>query len=901
MRKYGLFSILVVSLLSLFLGGCSSAPKPKMLLSPKEAKMAEKGLAEKYKQFLEDVVPIMSAAEKDKFLFFKEDFEREVFIEKFWLARSELDEGGHFDYRSIYYARLAEVREAIETPTFDTSRWWRLTFYNLKSIEQQRNPAVIYLLNGPPTEAKRIECEGRIWPIQVWYYSYLPSLHQKDVVLMFVKFGGFEYQLWLPRDGPNSLLVEQSFGSYQMGTGFSAKDLENLQKCFEWRDVLQAMTLEIGTFGDAFNADVQAVKLIAPPAADTAGEDSMVKFSTSLNSSAILLGAKQAGVTFSAGANINKVTVDVSFLVPNAELKARDIGGNSFYNLDVALNVVQAGKEAEKKAFRFDFSVKDSAVELPITVSVDLYPGKYRAIVKIVDANNEQKQSRSDNDVIVPEVRELKEFVVQAVAANQIVNNSAVPSDTDKVQPESRQDTKDGEPKTKGKIKPVAVLLENKQFFIGLNRFEVLTSEEVASVEFQVDGGTSVVKTKKPFSVDFDLGPNPRKHSILVIGKDKLGTEVDRDEVFLNQGAHSAVLKIVKPVENKVHDDVAVQVAITLAGQQKIGKVDFFVNDILSGSRTSEPWTRTVNIPPGDDISIIRVVATFDDGTFAGEDLKYVNYKDFIANVEVKPVELYAVVSDGHQIIEGLGPNSLNVSEDGAPQKIDTLEYAKDSPISVGIAIDTSASMDKSLLEVIKAAIGFIDNVFKPQDRGFTMGFDDTPYMLSQVTVDKDKLKLSISNLRARGLTAFYDTIVIGLYELQDVKGKKALVILTDGRDEGIQVPGQPFRRKSVYDFGMVKIYAERAGITIYPIGFRVKDPEIKKQLNELASVSGGRAYYVDSASDLSGVYKEISSELHSQYVITYYSLSKRKDWRSVTVKSKDGYKVRATPGYYPQ
>ena len=126
------------------------------------------------------------------------------------------------------------------------------------------------------------------------------------------------------------------------------------------------------------------------------------------------------------------------------------------------------------------------------------------------------------------------------------------------------------------------------------------------------------------------------------------------------------------------------------------------------------------------------------------------------------------------------------------------------------------------------------------------------------------------------------------------MRGKKALVILTDGKDTA-----------SKFDFETTVDYARRAGISIYGIGLRIPGAEldVKYKLNKLAQVTGGQTFYIDSAKNLEAVYKQINEELRSQYLLTYYSTNAggKDKWRKVEIKVEPtSLQARTLSGYYP-
>jgi Ca-activated chloride channel family protein len=148
--------------------------------------------------------------------------------------------------------------------------------------------------------------------------------------------------------------------------------------------------------------------------------------------------------------------------------------------------------------------------------------------------------------------------------------------------------------------------------------------------------------------------------------------------------------------------------------------------------------------------------------------------------------------------------------------------------------------------------------------------------------------------MRAEGSTALYDAIVYGLYQFTGVKGKKALVILTDGKDTA-----------SKFDFETTLEYVRRAGIAIYGIGLKISgsDLDVKYKMNKLAQATGGQTFYIDSAKNLDAIYRQINEELRSQYLLTYYSTNPgaKDKWRKVEVKVEPTtLQARTLSGYYP-
>jgi len=151
----------------------------------------------------------------------------------------------------------------------------------------------------------------------------------------------------------------------------------------------------------------------------------------------------------------------------------------------------------------------------------------------------------------------------------------------------------------------------------------------------------------------------------------------------------------------------------------------------------------------------------------------------------------------------------------------------------------------------------------------------------------------SLAKLRPEESTALYDAVVYSLYNFLGVKGQKALVLLTDGKDT-----------VSKFSYEQALEYAQRAAVPIYAIGvgIRVAELDVKSKLNRLCSETGGSSYYIDNATELGKIYTDIQNELRSQYVLGFYPGADVKNgskWREVSVQVADG-KVKTIRGYYP-
>ena len=227
----------------------------------------------------------------------------------------------------------------------------------------------------------------------------------------------------------------------------------------------------------------------------------------------------------------------------------------------------------------------------------------------------------------------------------------------------------------------------------------------------------------------------------------------------------------------------------------------------------------------------MRVVGTLDDGTVA-EDLRYVNAPDFISEVTVDAVELYTTVTDKGKPVNHLQASNFKVFEDGVHPEDRGLRVRQEpAALASASSIDTSASMLESLPE---AAAGrpqvprLLDRPEGPRLHRVLRQRAVPPLEADRTARTSSSARSS--GLRAEGSTALYDAIVYGLYQFTGVKGKKALVILSDGKDTA-----------SKFDYDTLLEYVRKSGIAIYGIGLKISgtDLEVKYKLNKIAAGDG--------------------------------------------------------------
>jgi Ca-activated chloride channel family protein len=271
------------------------------------------------------------------------------------------------------------------------------------------------------------------------------------------------------------------------------------------------------------------------------------------------------------------------------------------------------------------------------------------------------------------------------------------------------------------------------------------------------------------------------------------------------------------------------------------------------------------------------------------------------SGVELVSLNVTAVDGQG-KFVTDLAEEEFEVYEDGAKQKL-TFFSKTQQPISLALLLDTSASMDERMGIAQEAAIGFAKQLHK-EDQAEVIDFDSQVRVLSPFTNDAAALEKAIRSTNPNGSTSLYNALYIALKELKKVRAsstseirRQAIVLLSDGDDTS-----------SLIEFDQVLDLAKRSEVVIYAIGLRqgeIARREFKEAefvLKQLATETGGRAYFPTDARELAKIYQGIWDELSSQYALAYSSANPKRDgaWRRIQVRLlRPSITGRTKQGYY--
>ncbi len=270
--------------------------------------------------------------------------------------------------------------------------------------------------------------------------------------------------------------------------------------------------------------------------------------------------------------------------------------------------------------------------------------------------------------------------------------------------------------------------------------------------------------------------------------------------------------------------------------------------------------------------------------------------------VNVRLVNVFVTVTDAHGApISHLSKDDFKLSEDGIEQKIAVFDKESALPLSIILAIDTSLSTKKDLPLELASARRFAHSILRPIDGLSVYQFSEIVDEVVPFTADLRTIDHAIDRIHVGTATAVYDALYLGSRALEKRKGRKVMVVITDGGDTVSKTDYRDAVRAAqeaeaiVYSLIVVPIEAS-AG----------RDTGGEHALIQLSADTGGKYYYASSLAQLDSAFHEIGEELRTQYLLAYYPSRRLSDseFRRLQVKvdgapDASGYNVRHRAGYY--
>ncbi|HUR36145.1 MAG TPA: VWA domain-containing protein [Vicinamibacterales bacterium] len=317
--------------------------------------------------------------------------------------------------------------------------------------------------------------------------------------------------------------------------------------------------------------------------------------------------------------------------------------------------------------------------------------------------------------------------------------------------------------------------------------------------------------------------------------------------------------------------------------------VQFFVDGRQFCTLTEPPFECEWDAGSTVSAHLIRLVVTPAAGARIVRTLrtKGIGYADRV-NVEAIQVTV-TVTDDAGRFIGGIPRPAFRVFEDGKPQPV-TYFASEDVPLELIVAVDISGSMTTSMVKLKKAVKDFLLAV-PPKDQVTLLGFNDSVFALTRKTTDPQERVRAVDRLAPWGATALYDVIIRATDMLGKQVGRKALVVFSDGEDQGSHVALEDVERK-----------LQASDVTLYMIaqGRGISQDYLRKTMQRLTVPTGGRTFTTDSVDQLHGAFEELLDELSNQYLLGYQPSNGVRDdtWREIKVEVDGHPNVRARQGY---
>jgi len=307
-------------------------------------------------------------------------------------------------------------------------------------------------------------------------------------------------------------------------------------------------------------------------------------------------------------------------------------------------------------------------------------------------------------------------------------------------------------------------------------------------------------------------------------------------------------------------------------------------------AREAPPWECAWDAGADVVAHAVRAVAVLTDGSRLVDSVR-TEAAGFAPVVDVEVVQVAATVSDEKgRLVKGLGRDAFRVFEDGREQEI-THFIGADAERELVVAVDMSGSMGPAMARCREAVKRFLGSI-RPVDTVTVLAFNDSVFTVSRREASPETRLRAVDRLRSWGSTAFYDAVLRGLDLLERHRGRRALVLFTDGEDMVSHATAQDVQKRIEVSASPVYVVAQGKGM---------REPGLKRVLDRVAGVSGGRAFYTDRVEELDGVFAEIGEDIASQYLLAYAPTELVRDggWRTIRVEvagTKDA--VRAREGY---
>ena len=428
----------------------------------------------------------------------------------------------------------------------------------------------------------------------------------------------------------------------------------------------------------------------------------------------------------------------------------------------------------------------------------------------------------------------------------------------------------------------------------GALQVPVVATAPVERLELFINGVRHSAAAGQRLDARVNVGYYIRRLRLRAVGYDAAGEIAGEDEMVVNDPRPPFRVRLQGPPAWPAAGTAELQATVLRPGDVPIAGVDFYVGEDKVATDTTEPYAATVDASGHPGAFYARVVAR-GGGDREAHDVRFFgDVAHGATDVRLQQIPV-SVVGGGAPLRHG----RVTLRDSGGLRPIEGVLPAGDEPLDVILLVDCSESMIEELPVVKAAALQFARDLLRPQDRIAVVGFNQRTWWLTGFTNDHADVAAAIDRIRPGGPTHLYDSVVEMLYEIQKRPGRQALVVLTDGADQG-----------SRFELDHLVHYARYAGVPVYPV---IKNVALsrwmklgvgKLQARRIANIAedtGATWFIVQREDELAGVYARIAAELRQQYRLVFHAEAEGGDrWHSIAVTSADGQKLRAPRGYFP-
>ncbi len=384
-----------------------------------------------------------------------------------------------------------------------------------------------------------------------------------------------------------------------------------------------------------------------------------------------------------------------------------------------------------------------------------------------------------------------------------------------------------------------------------------------------------------PHGLEAQIGP---QGSVLVVKRNLAPIQVSLDSPSPQQAVFGTV-----------------EVRASVVSEEAIDHVELRVDGESVGVIDRPPYRALVDVGEDNVDRRFEAIARGRSGGL-GTAILQTHSVQIVDQVEVALKQLYVTVNrDGGPMLE-LGRESFTVFDGGVRQELVTFERG-DVPIAAVLLLDASESMKGQPLEAaLDGSRSFLSRL-RPLDEAMVMLFSDRPLAATDFSNRQAELLVELEGIEARGGTALNDHLYASLRLLDERRGRRVVVLISDGADVlstlSMEDVAWKIRRGDALVY-WIRLDQERASFSSTWRNFEQNEAEWDG-LEAAVAESGGRILTLGGIGELDAALESIMAELRNQYVLGYYPSERRLDgdWRRVRVRVRDGQaKVRFRSGY---